>query len=795
MQLITSLQTVLQNLYITTQPKPWQPKKPTVIQFPVNDICNARCQMCNIWKQKFDYQITSPELAKALSNPLFSEVRAVGVNGGEPTLRKDLAEIVDVLFTKLPKLSGISLITNSLNSSLVIERITEIGKVIKSHSGGLDVMVSLDGFGKVHDQVRGRKGNFDNAVKVIDFIQNSEWVDSYRLGCTVIKENVYGLEDLWEFALSKNIYIKYRLGIPHQRLYSQDVVAPFDLTFEEKYHFAVFLENLIRYYEKSEQQQFFYRSLIDQLMYQKPRAAGCDWQHRGVTLSARGELLYCAVESKTLGSAVSEDAEQLYFGNQQHLADIVKNKCDRCAHDYVGLPPTKILLKTYIKRALNKLGISPEKVKKIKILKPVKLLKQQIDFTRRMTSYGVNLDHLNNPQPATGFPKNSTGKRKVLICGWYGTETLGDKAILGGVVNSLQACLGDIELHLASLELYISKITVRQMPELQGCKLHSIVDAVGIAGSMDLVVFGGGPLMAISSLAEMIAIFQTAAEAQVPTLIAGCGVGPLGASYLNDAIKYLLLHASGRIYRDQKSLQIAQKLGIDTKLDQVAEDPAFTWLQTCTYTKDLSPSRSNVLERPTLLLGLRDWPYREYAHQLSMAEGERIKVQFETEIVEAVEQLLSKHPNLKIILFPMCTNHIGNDDRWFYRRLFRNYPQIYDALDLSYLGAEITPIEAAKVFQSASIALVMRFHSLVFALSTNLPVIAIDYTLGKGKVKSLAEKYQVPHKSLDSITAEFIVSSLSELLEGNKHDFNYSVPKQDLNFSKAVSQFIQSLEQ
>lgn len=268
------LTNALQNLYLTTKSKPWKLQKPIVIQFPVNDICNSKCQMCNIWQQKFDYQITPNELEKAVSNPLFSEVRGIGINGGEPTLRKDLAELVDVLFKKLPNLSNISLITNSLISSQVIQRITEIGEVIKSHQGHLDVMVSLDGFGEVHDRVRGRKGNFENAVKVIDFIQASDLVSSRRLGCTILKENIYGVHDLFEFAISKDIYIKYRLGIPHQRLYSKDVVKPFDLTFEEKYHFAIFLENLIKFYEKSEQQNFFYKSLIGQLIYQKPRAAG-----------------------------------------------------------------------------------------------------------------------------------------------------------------------------------------------------------------------------------------------------------------------------------------------------------------------------------------------------------------------------------------------------------------------------------------------------------------------------------------------------------------------------------------
>ena len=81
-----------------SQPRPWKLEKPIVIQFPVNDICNSRCQMCNIWQKKLDYQISAEELASVLENPLFSKVRSVGVNGGEPTLRKDLIQLVDVLY-------------------------------------------------------------------------------------------------------------------------------------------------------------------------------------------------------------------------------------------------------------------------------------------------------------------------------------------------------------------------------------------------------------------------------------------------------------------------------------------------------------------------------------------------------------------------------------------------------------------------------------------------------------------------------------------------------------------------
>ena len=91
------------------------------------------------------------------------------------------------------------------------------------------------------------------------------------------------------------------------------------------------------------------------MMYKKPRIAGCNWQHRGVTLTPKGELAYCAVESKAVGSALSQNAEQLYMQNKDYLADIVRTKCDNCMHDYSGIPPADILLQSYKQSAVRKI--------------------------------------------------------------------------------------------------------------------------------------------------------------------------------------------------------------------------------------------------------------------------------------------------------------------------------------------------------------------------------------------------------------------------------------------------------
>lgn len=736
---------------------PYPLEKPSVIQFPVIDICNSQCQMCRIWENKKSACISPEDLRKGLRNPLYGEVSAVGLNGGEPTLRKDLGKLASVLFEELPRLRTISLITNAYNSDEVIARISEVGAVVEKCGGMLDVMVSLDGVGEVHDRVRGKPGNFERAAKVIDYLQSSPMVSNLRIGCTIIKENVYGLADLLEYCLSKGIYIKYRLGIPHKRLYTENLIDPYVLTDQERYHIVEFLEGLIVHYETGEHQKFFYRSLVDQLIHGAPRKAGCDWQHRGVTITSKGELLYCAVQSKALGKIHEMDSEQAYFGNKDHLQDIIRTKCASCNHDYVGIPHKRQYFKQLAMQTMRKFRMEPL-ARRLFVSSNLARVRNYSRFKSRLALMrGLTSDQL--PIAIKGV-----AKRQVLICGWYGTETLGDKAILGGVMHAILKTLGEVDFTLVSLFPYVSEMSRRQMDELKECRIVSPREGVLLAASMDLVVFGGGPLMAIDELADMEAIFRAAKIGSVHTVIAGCGVGPLGAKWHTDSLKNILSMASLRIYRDEASRALVGKLGLDVSKDLVAEDPAFTWLHGQRDRLQVTPPSDHKV----LLLGLRDFPYSSYARHLSASECLAAKLRFEQAVLQALENLVDQHPDLVIRPLPMCTNHFGDDDRWFYRRLLRNNAKLIGRLDYSLLGAELTPIEYCEAFRSSHVVLAMRFHSVVFALGLGVPVVGIDYTLGKGKVCALAERFGVPNQGLAELDVGFIVREVNRLFVDSK---------------------------
>jgi polysaccharide pyruvyl transferase WcaK-like protein/MoaA/NifB/PqqE/SkfB family radical SAM enzyme len=734
--------------------KPYRLERPVVLQLPVIDICNSRCQMCRIWENKKSDDLTPDQLRKGLRNPLFAAVGGVGLNGGEPTLRKDLGEIAHVLYEELPSLRSISLITNGYKVEEVIERVREVGEAVRKHAGTLDVMVSIDGHGDVHDRVRGKPGNFERAREVLGYLKSSELVTSVRIGCTIIKENVYGLHDLLEYSIAEDVYIKYRLGIPHQRLYTAALEDPYALSAAEKFHVAEFLEGLIAHYETSESQKFFYRSLVDQLVHGKARRAGCDWQHRGATVTSKGELLYCAVQSKPLAKIHEADAAQAYFANEPHLREIISSKCASCHHDYVGIPPKPEYFKQLALDTLRRMGL--EDVARAAYARSgMAHWDARRAFLRRQK--GLASVPLVTPPPVATTRR--PGVVRVLICGWYGTETVGDKAILAGIIAALRRQLSTVEITLVSVFPYVSEMSRRQMGELKGCRIVTPADALTAVSQTDLVAFGGGPLMAIDELADMEAIFRAAKQAGVPTLIAGCGVGPLGATWHDAALKRILELASVRIFRDEESRALAGKLGVDVAADAVAEDPAFTWLESC---KDSIP---RVLpRRPTLVLGLRDFPYRSYGRHLSTREGEQASRRQEAAVLEALEVLVAQCPELLIKPLPMCTNHFGGDDRWHYRRMFRGNGKLAANLDLSLLGPELTPIEYCRAYRSATVALTMRFHALVFAIGLGVPAVAIDYTLGQGKVQALARRFSVPFQSLTELDSGFIVAEVTRHL-------------------------------
>ncbi|MDB3916497.1 radical SAM protein [Alphaproteobacteria bacterium] len=327
-----------------------QLKLPTSVQLPITNRCNSRCEMCDVWQMDTSGEMDINEFKQVLTDPIFSQVKSVGINGGEPTLVLNISQYAQAL-CKLPRLRYLSIITHGFNTERALRSIAQIKKVCEEADVKFHVSVSLDGVGEVHNKVRNVPDVFEKTLATILAIKRdiSSYCDTFDVACTVVKSNIHELPDLEAFSDLHDLPIKYRLGISNKRIGSDKLIDQFSVVSDQQYKMsAVEFFHWQTIKASSLTEKFKYYAIFDWLQSTQPsRLLGCVWKDQGITLGPRGDLYYCAVASDCLGSLREASGIELYADpkNLRHRKDIVSNSCDQCIHDYGG--PITIL--SYLK--------------------------------------------------------------------------------------------------------------------------------------------------------------------------------------------------------------------------------------------------------------------------------------------------------------------------------------------------------------------------------------------------------------------------------------------------------------
>jgi len=133
---------------------------PSFITFFVTWRCNCKCIMCDIWKKEKGCELNLDEIKQ-----IFSQLKCIDtirISGGEPFLRKDLAEIINIIDTKVnPKIIHIT--SNGLLTNSIIKTLQNIKPIKKIH-----LKISIDGIGKEHDKIRGIPEVYDKAINTVE---------------------------------------------------------------------------------------------------------------------------------------------------------------------------------------------------------------------------------------------------------------------------------------------------------------------------------------------------------------------------------------------------------------------------------------------------------------------------------------------------------------------------------------------------------------------------------------------------------------------------------------------------
>jgi MoaA/NifB/PqqE/SkfB family radical SAM enzyme len=122
--------------------------------------CNSRCKTCNVWQRPND-DLTLEEYDKIFAS-IGKDAYWFTFSGGEPTLRKDLPEMVAAAYRHC-RPGIINIPTNGIQDTIIPGRIERVLQAAPDSE--VIINLSLDGVGEKHDRVRGVKGNFARAMR------------------------------------------------------------------------------------------------------------------------------------------------------------------------------------------------------------------------------------------------------------------------------------------------------------------------------------------------------------------------------------------------------------------------------------------------------------------------------------------------------------------------------------------------------------------------------------------------------------------------------------------------------
>jgi MoaA/NifB/PqqE/SkfB family radical SAM enzyme/polysaccharide pyruvyl transferase WcaK-like protein len=679
------------------------PRLPEGINMNANDICNSKCVMCNIWQQKQEYEFSPEELETALKDPLFRKVQFVGITGGEPTLRADLIGLYQSCINALPALTNLSIITNGIKEKDALAKIISINNLCIENNIAFSAMVSLDGVGSVHDKHRGREGNFITSIWLIEEIKKLGIPVSF--GCTITKTNVWDIQELEEYVTKNNIPGRFRVGEFIKRLYHDDTNKDEIRNFndEELFHLQNFFHKYSVDYVLPEATRRNYLSIFN-ILTGKNRSMSCPHQDRAVQMDSKGVLHYCAPKSESIGSAIKESGLKLWHDNLKERRRIMKEHCSSCIHDYYGPITFKEIVTniTYLFWARFWEEYAFHKAKVI-LLFPIVTI-----------AYWIS--------------KLNFGKKKqIMISGWYGTETTGDKAILAGIISRYKERYPYAEFIIASMFPFV---TVKTLKELQiEAKIVNTKSWEYLKGIIqaDEVAFGGGPLMDLEALSLSYYAFKLINLKGGNSTIFGCGLGPLLQDKYISIVSKMINLSKDVFVRDSKSVGwVKQHTNKGETVINTGDPAGF-------YVSSIKDKFESIIQEDKIACFLRSWT-PEYAGHLTKQEYEDTTYRFESSIAKMLIKYLEKY-NYKMVLYPMHTFHLGGDDREFYRYFVDRYLSDFaDRVEIYQYNSNVNLI--IESMKSSKINICMRFHSVLMAEELDTNFVAIDYTSG-GKIKAL----------------------------------------------------------
>jgi MoaA/NifB/PqqE/SkfB family radical SAM enzyme len=333
-EVIKEIPSVARDLYENHVMKHFKVISPTVLHVNVNLRCNTTCAMCNIWELKSSHALSLEQFEKIFADPVYTGIEYIILAGGEPTLRNDLPEIVELMHRHMPRLKKLLIPSNAISIASIRRQYPRIARYCAKHKIRLSVGVSLDGIGETHDKIRGVKGAFEKVLQSVKFMKELQRDVPFNMGVdpTIFSMNVHEMQQLKDLADRLGMPITFQIAaVAGEYYHNADVEGVLKVNESGRVKLIQFLKRHLAELSLLDSVAYYYAEVVDNLEGAPTRGLPCPFADQGLLLNPDGSLQYCH-NSRPIGNALEKSSNELYYAqeNQAYRGTVQKEICPSC---------------------------------------------------------------------------------------------------------------------------------------------------------------------------------------------------------------------------------------------------------------------------------------------------------------------------------------------------------------------------------------------------------------------------------------------------------------------------------
>lgn len=179
--------------------------KPTFVTYIITWDCNHKCIFCDVWKKDANKK---DELSVAQIENAFGSIGQIDVlriTGGEPFLRADLDEVISVIH-RVSNPGIIHITSNGFLTKRIISLIENFDFSEKIH-----IKISIDATGNRHNEIRGIKKAYENAIDTIANLARLKATKNIHFG---VNQAIVNKSDIKFYFELKEVLAEFGENIP-----------------------------------------------------------------------------------------------------------------------------------------------------------------------------------------------------------------------------------------------------------------------------------------------------------------------------------------------------------------------------------------------------------------------------------------------------------------------------------------------------------------------------------------------------------------------------------------------------